>query len=102
MKKREKLVPDYVPVVGAFLMCIGNIALLSDNNGGINFVDTFRFTLICVGCWLIAWWFEWKRPTLLTKMSEKRLRFHSITMQVCCWVSLVLVIFVFCFAVYQM
>ena len=98
-KTREKWTPEHVAFVGGLLMCIG---VLLDNNGGVDFFDTFRVTLICVGSWMVTWWLERKRPALLTKMSKKRLRFCRITAHVCSWGSVVLVIFVFCYAVYQM
>lgn len=99
---KENKAPKHANLLGISLVNIGIWWLVLRSPQTLSLTFMLCLMLICVGSWLLNWWFHEEHPTRFQKMSERRLRFCRITTHVCSWVSLVLVIFVFCYAVYQM
>ena len=98
---KENKAPAQGGIIGGFLMNIGIWWLVIGKPRAPSLTFMLCLILICVGCWLITWWFHEEHPTRFQKMSKERLRFCQITTHVCSWVSLVLVVFTLCYAVYQ-
>ena len=94
MKDNE--LPPWAYVMGALLLAIG---------GWIGILTKYRLVsllLICMGSWLIRWWYEAPANHLrFQKVSERQFRFYRGAILTSSWMMLILTVAAVCVYVFH-
>ena len=94
MRNRE--LPPWAYLLGGLLLVFGSwINVLTEN-------FLLETLLICIGSWLVRWWFEVPADhPRFQKMLERQFRTYRNMMSVCSWGMLIATVVAVCFSVFD-